>query len=79
MKMCLRRFAMSGSAAASAQAPNCSSGIATCCRKSCMTGSTRPSLFQDLDEQVANDPAVKAAKQAYDEAYAKAYAERKKL
>jgi hypothetical protein len=34
----------------------------------------------DLDEQVANDPAVKAAQQAYDEAYAKAYAEaRKKL
>ncbi len=35
----------------------------------------------DLDEQVADDPAVKAAKQAYDEAsYAKAYAEaRKKL
>jgi len=28
----------------------------------------------DLDEQVRNDPAVKAAKQAYDEAYAKAYA-----
>ena len=32
----------------------------------------------DLDEQVANDPAVKAAKQAYDEAYAKAYAEARK-
>jgi hypothetical protein len=32
----------------------------------------------DLDEQVANDPAVKAAKQAYDEAYAKAYAEVRK-
>jgi hypothetical protein len=34
----------------------------------------------DLAEQVENDPAVKVAKQAYDEAYAKAYAEaRKKL
>ena len=34
----------------------------------------------DLDEQVANDPAVKAAKQAYDAVYAKASAEaRKKL
>jgi len=34
----------------------------------------------DLDEQVANDPAVKAAKDAYDAAYAKAFAEaRKKL
>jgi hypothetical protein len=33
----------------------------------------------DLDEQVANDPAVKAAKQAYDEAYAKAYAEARKI
>ncbi len=34
----------------------------------------------NLDEQVANDPAVKAAKKAYQEAYAKAYAEaRKKL
>ena len=34
----------------------------------------------DLDEQVANDPTVKAAKQAYDAVYAKAYAEaRKKL
>jgi hypothetical protein len=33
-----------------------------------------------LDEQVANDPTVKAAKRAYDEAYAKALAEaRKKL
>ena len=32
----------------------------------------------DLDEQVENDPAVKAAKQAYDEAYAKAYAEARK-
>jgi hypothetical protein len=32
----------------------------------------------DLDEQVAKDPAVKAAKQAYDEAYAKAYAEARK-
>jgi hypothetical protein len=31
-----------------------------------------------LDEQVSNDPAVKAAKQAYDEAYAKAYAEARK-
>jgi hypothetical protein len=28
----------------------------------------------NLDEQVKNDPAVKAAKKAYDEAYAKAYA-----
>ena len=34
----------------------------------------------NLDEQIANDPAVKAAKRAFDEAYAKAYAEaRKKL
>jgi hypothetical protein len=34
----------------------------------------------DLEEQVENDPAVKAAKQAYDEARARAYAEaRKKL
>jgi hypothetical protein len=34
----------------------------------------------NLAEQVENDPAVKAARQAYDEAYAKAYAEaRKKL
>jgi hypothetical protein len=34
----------------------------------------------NLDEQIANAPAVKAAKRAYDEAYAKAYAEaRKKL
>jgi hypothetical protein len=34
----------------------------------------------DLAEQVENDPAVKVAKQAYDESYAKAYAEaRKKL
>jgi hypothetical protein len=34
----------------------------------------------NLDEQIENDPAVKAAKQAYDEARAKAYAEaRKKL
>jgi hypothetical protein len=34
----------------------------------------------DLDEQVDNDPAVKAAKQAYEEARAKAYADaRKKL
>jgi hypothetical protein len=34
----------------------------------------------DLGEQVAKDPAVKAAKQIYDEAYAKAYAEvRKRL
>ena len=32
----------------------------------------------DLDEQVANDPAVKAAKRAYDEAYAKALAEARK-
>jgi homoserine dehydrogenase len=32
----------------------------------------------DLDEQVADDPAVKAAKQAYDDAYAKAYAEARK-
>jgi len=31
-----------------------------------------------LDEQVENDPAVKAAKQAYDEARAKAYAEARK-
>jgi hypothetical protein len=31
-----------------------------------------------LDEQVANDPAVKAAKQAYNKAYAKAYAEARK-
>ena len=29
----------------------------------------------DLSEQAANDPAVKAAKQAYDEAFARAYAE----
>jgi hypothetical protein len=29
----------------------------------------------DLAEQAANDPAVKAAKRAYDEAFAKAYAE----
>jgi hypothetical protein len=29
----------------------------------------------NLDEQIENDPAVKAAKQAYDEARAKAYAE----
>jgi len=28
----------------------------------------------DLDEQIKNDPAVKAAKQAYDEAHANAYA-----
>lgn len=34
----------------------------------------------DLDEQVENDPAVKAAKQAYEDARVKAYAEaRKKL
>jgi hypothetical protein len=34
----------------------------------------------NLDEQIENDPAVRAAKQAYDEARAKAYAEaRKKL
>lgn len=34
----------------------------------------------DLDAQAKNDPAVRAAKQAYDEAYALAYAEaRKKL
>jgi hypothetical protein len=33
----------------------------------------------DLDAQAADDPAVKAAKQAYDEAYAKAYAEARKL
>lgn len=32
----------------------------------------------NLDEQVENDPAVKAAKQAYDEARAKAYAEARK-
>ena len=32
----------------------------------------------DLNEQVANDPAVKAAKQVYDEALAKAYAEARK-
>ena len=32
----------------------------------------------DLSEQAANDPAVKAAKQAYDEAFAKAYAEARK-
>jgi hypothetical protein len=32
----------------------------------------------DLDEQVADDPAVKAAKQAYDEARAKAYTEARK-
>ena len=32
----------------------------------------------DLDEQVANDPAVKAAKRAYDEANAKAIAEARK-
>lgn len=31
-----------------------------------------------LAEQVENDPAVKAAKRAYDEAYAKAYAEARK-
>ena len=29
----------------------------------------------DLSEQAANDPAVKAAKHAYDEAFARAYAE----
>jgi hypothetical protein len=34
----------------------------------------------DLNDQIANDPAVRAAKRAYDEAVAKAYAEaRKKL
>lgn len=34
----------------------------------------------DLDAQVKNDPAVRAARQAYEEAYEKAYAEaRKKL
>jgi hypothetical protein len=32
----------------------------------------------DLDEQAANDPAVKAAKRAYDIAYAKAFAEARK-
>jgi hypothetical protein len=32
----------------------------------------------DLNEQVANDPAVKEAKQVYDEALAKAYAEARK-
>ncbi len=32
----------------------------------------------DLSELAANDPAVKAAKQAYDEAFAKAYAEARK-
>ena len=32
----------------------------------------------DLEEQVENDPAVKAAKQSYDEARAKAYAEARK-
>jgi len=32
----------------------------------------------DLSEQAANDPAVIAAKQAYDEAFAKAYAEARK-
>jgi hypothetical protein len=32
----------------------------------------------DLDEQVASDPAVKAAKQAYDEARARAYTEARK-
>jgi hypothetical protein len=32
-------------------------------------------LDNDLDEQIANDPAVQAAKRAYDEAVAKAYAE----
>ena len=32
----------------------------------------------NLDEQIENDPAVKAAKQAYDEARAKAYAEARK-
>lgn len=32
----------------------------------------------NLDEQVENDPAVKAAKQAYEEARAKAYAEARK-
>jgi hypothetical protein len=32
----------------------------------------------DLSEQAANDPAVKAAKQAYDEAFAKAYTEARK-
>ena len=32
----------------------------------------------ELEEQVADDPAVKAAKRAYDDAYAKAYAEARK-
>ena len=32
-------------------------------------------LDNDLDEQIANDPAVQAAKRTYDEAIAKAYAE----
>jgi hypothetical protein len=32
----------------------------------------------NLDEQIENDPAVKAAKKAYDEARAKAYAEARK-
>lgn len=32
----------------------------------------------NLDEQIENDPAVKAAKQAYDEARTKAYAEARK-
>jgi hypothetical protein len=32
----------------------------------------------DLSEQAANDPAVKAAKRAYDEAFAKAYTEARK-
>jgi hypothetical protein len=32
----------------------------------------------ELAEQVANDPAVKVAKQAYDEAFAKAYTEARK-
>ena len=37
--------------------------------------SMTPFLHRTFSEQAANDPAVKAAKQAYDEAFAKAYAE----
>jgi hypothetical protein len=50
---------------------------ATCCRR-LQDQLDEAVPVPALDEQVANDPAVKAAKQAYNKAYAKAYTEARK-
>jgi putative ABC transport system substrate-binding protein len=77
---CPMSFAQSDFVAAMKAVAKSWNGIATCYKEKLDQLISDIVPVPDLHKQVADDPAVKAAKQAYDEVYAAAYAAaRKKL